>query len=1121
MPQWTLAPCMAAFLVGAALAQTSGSLSGSVQDFQGKPVAGARVTVAIMESQVVFSSADTSLAGAFSFHALRPALYALAVEAPGFERKTVENVRIYPGAETSLSVRLAPANASPLLTVKAPDPSQTGTAVAAVVNAEQAGSLPLPGRESSYLLDLLPGVQRNGRAPLSMYGESASLGAIIYDGINVQKSFPRLNGVSFAASPLHADQVAEAFVVTGAISGCGCVQAGFTAPAGSSALHGSAYWLLLPSSTAAQYWLDNSRGAPSRRSMNELGASFGGALMHSRLFYFGSYEGALDHSAITRTGAAPTRPLTSRDPLMQQVLALIPSDPTGTYRGWQNNGGDFRSGLARLDYAASSSHRFGLTFLGSNSSTDDPFDSSVFGRRPATTIGLASRTFAASWRWSPSARLTNELRAGGALSRFSIENSLRSQFDFIAILRDPQVAVSQPMAGLDPQEREDHQLSLQDDLTWTAGKHSASAGFWLQRYRLLSEGVDNGLLDSGAVPRYVVADISEGAVSSASQRFNLASAGSGYSGGAPVGSVLSTKMISGYLHDAWKPLPPLTLSLGMRFDWLAPAQVRRGAAIIPVLPGDAPSDSVYDKALPFTFASTPAFYRNDLTNYALYVGLAWKPAKTLPLVVRGSAHLSTLNDNLLQNMSFLALQNPFQNFDVAADLSAGPASLSGKPAVSAPAAPANWTLPSLQALANSYGQQPRAVYGINPNLATPNIKYWNVGVEGELKGFALDVRYLGNLLEEGARSVDRNQVMLRNGFLEEFGQVRSDLQNGVPTAGFTRMRGGGLCANFSLQNCRPDLYARSLIQTGQAGELARWYEGQGYDPGVYNLLGNPLAPGGINLLSHMGVSRFDALQVAVSRNIGSGVNLQASYLYSKVMSNLNDYRPGAVDPYLDVNNSSLEWAPSPFNLRHAFKAAFVEELPFFRSGSARTLPGRLLSRWTVACTVIAQSGAPFSLLSGGYVTMPGGDVVAVSGLGTLTSQADSGQNTVFTSLNGGQIRQLFGIRKGADGAVSYVNAPADAFQQPAPGALGNLQRRMFSGPGAVNLNLGLHKSIPLNERLRAEFRAESINLLNRVNWLVRDQVLLGTGNRKNAAFNNDVTQWNSPRSLQFSLRLVF
>jgi hypothetical protein len=81
---------------------------------------------------------------------------------------------------------------------------------------------------------------------------------------------------------------------------------------------------------------------------------------------------------------------------------------------------------------------------------------------------------------------------------------------------------------------------------------------------------------------------------------------------------------------------------------------------------------------------------------------------------------------------------------------------------------------------------------------------------------------------------------------------------------------------------------------------------------------------------------------------------------------------------------------------------------------------------------------------------------------------------------------------------------------------------MFTGPGALNLNLGIRKAISLSERTWAEFRAESINLLNNVNWLVGDQSYLGTSDPKNdCLFTGSVTQWNSPRSIQISLRLSF
>jgi hypothetical protein len=1091
--------CLMLLAPGRAAAQASGSLSGIVEDSGGRAVPGARVTLAPRGSAVAYSWTVTSRGGTFLFPALRPASYDLSVEAPAFAKLTFRNVRVHPAVSTTLPpVRLT---VGQTVDEEAPrQPLQTASVdVTATTSHEEVSRLPLPRRDPFYLVEALPGVQDNGRAPASIYGEALALGNIAYDGVNVEEYFIRASGAGSTALSPRTDQVGEATVVTGAIFGNGGAQAAFSVPGGGDAFHGSAYWMAIPNATAAQYWADNNRNTPATTSVNQLGASFGGPLKKDRLFFFLNYEAGLDRSTVTRTGDVPAGPLHSQDPLVQQVLDLIPPAASGQYRGKQNNGNTFQIGLARLDYAASDRHAFGLTFADRNSTMDDPSDSAVFGGEPVTTIGVAERFLAGSWRWAPTAQLTNEARAGASLASIDFHNSLRSRFGFIAILADPSVAVSQPMLGMDPRGHDDNLRSYQDNLTWVAGRHTLQAGLWLQQYRLASYGFDYGTLDSVTVPRYTVSDIAQGTIREADQRFNITSPDSGYSSGSALRSRLSANMIAGYLHDDWRPFRSLTISYGLRYDYLSRANEQTGTAIIPVLSGAA-SDAVYDKNLNFAFASAQQpFYRKDFDNYSQYIGLAWKPFERLPLVARGGYSVIYVNGDLLPNLSIYALRNPFQSFNVTSNLSGAGTALSQAPAPPAPTLPSTLTLQSLLSFANSYHQQPGTVYAIDWNVRTPNVKYWNVGIESRVKGFTLDVRYVGNRLEEGPRSVDRNQAMTSPSFLAAFQQVQAALKSGAPTSGFPGLLGGGLCANFSLQNCQPDLHARSLILTGQAGELARWYEGQGYNPGgAYSLLGNPLAPNGIDLLAHLGVSRYDALQLTASRHVGSRLSLTASYVFSKVLSNLNDYRLGAIDPYLDLHTPSLEWAPSPYNLTHALKVMAIYDLPF---------SGRALGGWSVSGIMIAQSGAPFSLLSG---------------LGTFTSLANSGQNTVETALTAGQIRQYFGLRENPGGTVTYVNAPADAFAEPAPGTVGNLQRRMFSGPGAFNLNLGLRKTIPLGERARAELRAESINVLNNVNWLVGDQTYLGTDFQTNtAAFDNNIRQWNSPRTFQFSLRLMF
>ncbi len=1099
-----------------AYGQATGRLSGTVRDAGGKGIPGVQVTLSLAGSPAVYSSTITNHDGGFFFGVVGAAAYDLVVEGTGFSKETLKGVRIDPAVETSLpAIRLSNQLA---VEAKAPEFSLQTASVDITFPVGQEGIrlLPLARRNPLFLVNTLPGVQENGRAA-AIDGESPATANIDYDGVNVAQTVIRTNGVGPLSIPLYTDQVEETTLVTGAIFGCGCTQVAFTSPSGTNAVHGSAYWLTVPTGVTSQYWADNSRNTPASTSLNQLGATVGGALKKDRLFYFMNYEADLDGSKMTRTGSVPLQPLTSQDPQVQRVLALLPSSPSGTYRGQQDDGYTSNLGTAKLDYLASARNTFGATFAYAKSSHDDPADSSVFGSKPTTTLHISAPFYSAFWRWSPTARLTNEVRVGASLPSIDYVNSLRTKFDFIAILGDPTVPVSQPMMGMDPQGREDYLRSYQDNLTAVLGKHTVQAGVWFQQYRLNTYGNNDGLLDSLTVPRYIVNNFAQGTISEVDQRFNITSPTSGYTTGSTARSRLSSNMLSGYFLDNWKIFRSLTISMGLRYDYLSPAMERTGSAIVPALSGSI-SDSVYDQNLSFVYASKQQPLNvGAFDHYSPYFGLAWKPMKRFPLVVRGGTSVSYIPDELLEDMSIYALRNPFQSFNVSTDL-AERASLAGAPVPATPVLPSTLTLATLLSFANSYHQEPGTVYAVDPELRTPNVHAWNLGIETQVKEYQFGVRYVGNRLDEAPRSVDRNQVMLPPAFFSAFQQVRSAMLSGQPTNGFALLPGGGICVNFSSQNCQPDQYAISLIKAGQVGELARWYQGQGYLNGTtYYVLGNPLAPQGIDLLSKLGHARYDALQLTASRRLSGGLGLTASYVLSKVMSSLDDYQPGAIDPYLDVHNSTLEWAPAPFNLTNALKATAIWDLPF---SPGTGVVKQVLSHWSVSGILMAQSGAPFSLLSGGYVTEPNGTVSEVSGLGTFTSIADSGQNSVFTTLTGGQIKQFFGIHENGNGTVSYVSAPAGAFQEPAPGTIGNLQKRLFNGPGAFNLNLGVRKVVALTERSQVEFRAESINLLNNVNWLVGDQAYLGN-NGQGAVFNNNVSQWNLPRTFQFLVRVVF
>ena len=168
--------------------------------------------------------------------------------------------------------------------------SGPATEIAAGADSDLAAALPLSERQSSALLELLPGVQRNGRTPLGIYGQSEALGVTTLDEINLQKSLRQSAVADFSLPALRIDETTQAFVDIGSIAGCGCAHAGFTTSPGSNALHGSVYAVWLPSGTAAQYWSDNAHGTPSSRAVEQFGVRIGGALKRNRLFYSANIE---------------------------------------------------------------------------------------------------------------------------------------------------------------------------------------------------------------------------------------------------------------------------------------------------------------------------------------------------------------------------------------------------------------------------------------------------------------------------------------------------------------------------------------------------------------------------------------------------------------------------------------------------------------------------------------------------------------------------------------------------------------------------------------------------------------------------------------------------------------
>jgi hypothetical protein len=248
-----------------------------------------------------------------------------------------------------------------------------------------------------------------------------------------------------------------------------------------------------------------------------------------------------------------------------------------------------------------------------------------------------------------------------------------------------------------------------------------------------------------------------------------------------------------------------------------------------------------------------------------------------------------------------------------------------------------------------------------------------------------------------------------------------------------------------------------------------------------HVFGNPLAPGGAFLLPNASSSTHHALQIDWRRRAVRGVQMQLNYTMAKTLSDGMGTDNARFDPYLVPNDGSIERSRAPFDLTHAVKANFIYELPFGKQGWLGA--GRLkdiAGGWTLSGIVTWQSGSPFSI---------------VSQRATVNVSSASSLNTVNTDLTKPQIDALLGVRQTATGP-SFVDSSAIAasgvasgehFQNPEAGLVGELQRRMFSGPWTFDLDLAVLKTFHITERKSLEVRAEATNLFNNASWLVFDQ----------------------------------
>ena len=223
---------------------------------------------------------------------------------------------------------------------------------------------------------------------------------------------------------------------------------------------------------------------------------------------------------------------------------------------------------------------------------------------------------------------------------------------------------------------------------------------------------------------------------------------------------------------------------------------------------------------------------------------------------------------------------------------------------------------------------------------------------------------MGNHTTRGVRAFDVNQVVIRqNGFLDDFIRARNN--------GFLAQRATGTFNpryNASIPGSQqltvfPLLYSggslgnaqiRNLIQTGEVGELAAQYAENG-ENGTVQFFPNPNALAA-DYLTNYSSATYHSLQAEVRRRLKAGLDFQANYTFSKVLSDAAGTTQNRLEHFLDSANPKLERARADFDLTHMIKGTAIYELPLGKGHrlNASGIAQLLMTGWSMSGIVTWQ-----------------------------------------------------------------------------------------------------------------------------------------------------------------------
>ncbi len=957
---------------------------------------------------------------------------------------------------------------------------------------------------------------------------------------------------------------------------------------GSNSFHGTAYAYGRTSSWDANNFFSNEVGQPlPPLSLEQYGASVGGPIIRDKLFFFGNFESQqytvgspFVHTVPSNSDlisscknalaggnlsalSAQLAGLSSTCTPMSNFPGLFPNSASGNYATALASTNSIFSGVGRLDYRINDKNSInGLFFMSPGSGTF--VDDAIHELAPQwlTTQYARSQVISGNWIYVATPTVVNSLRIG--VSRYHQifgtpdvgENPADYSFNGstyhfytgqtdptfggfprIQINGYPSFQLGGPVSwpkSVGP----DSVYQFNDSVSMQRGKHAIKFGGEI----LLNRSDDNVTSNNkGPVAFRSLDDFFTGTLKTA----RITSGDTARS--------LNDEGYALFVQDDWRLTPRITVNLGLRYELTTVVQANND-----LLGNFLPGQGIFQDGS----SALPNVMNGDHKDFAPRVGFAWDMFGNGRTVLRGGAgvyYSQASFDAFMGVANLYGLRTIPTGVPLYANGNSTPTTAGGKinvatitysgSSLGSPTSPGsieygwlnNSSSTPLYSLSSACGDgtvtlstgftpQPCSILGVNPNLKTPYVATFNLGIQQALtRNLSLEATYVGNDAQRLFGVTDLNQPQQVGGFSAGWGNPAD------PNSA------AGQClasASMGYNNCAPN---------GAAEVAAQPYNSK------FPYLNF------IDYLQNSNVSNYNALQVSLTQRQSHGLSFVLGYTYAHALAENYDNWSYVV-PINSASQKSI-YGDSMFDIRHHFTASVTYLLP------GKQTKSQLLEGWSINSIMLFQSAAPWAIndlttdFSGtneinnpigsngeqwdffgnpndfqdrksfNDTNIPPGSNVPNTGIPYFAGTSNPACLAQSTALGPLAVASLTNLGCYANGKSVLIPPPYGSY-----GTTGN---NIFRGIPYYNVDMSITKAFHFRERVTAQFRAEFFNIFNHANIANPEggpggfeagfTDPSGTGGAGFGFFpstpdvvsSNAVLGSGGPRAIQLGLKLIF